>query len=123
MDRKEMKKYLFIGTVAVGVMLIIKNLSYIGGFISLLCTAVYPLVLGCAIAFVFNILLSFCERYYFPKHNGKFVATHCRRRSDEKLADSKTGIPQTARIDPQHRLQPTPRSHKQRMGSGRGLRT
>ena len=78
MDRKEMKKYLFIGAVAVGVMLIIKNLSYIGGFISLLCTAVYPLVLGCAIAFVFNILLSFCERYYFPKHNGKFV-TYSRR--------------------------------------------
>lgn len=74
MDKKDMKKYLFIGAVAVAVMVIVKNLSYIGGFISLVCTSVYPLVLGCAIAFVFNIILSFFERYYFPKHNGKFVS-------------------------------------------------
>jgi len=73
MDKKEIKKYLTIGAVALGVMLIIKNISYIGGFISLVCTSVYPLILGCAIAFIFNILLSFCERHYFPNQNAKFI--------------------------------------------------
>jgi len=78
MDRKEIKKYLFIGVIAVGVMVIIKNLSYIGGFISLVCTAIYPLVLGCAIAFVFNILLSFLERHYFTGSTKRFF-TYSRR--------------------------------------------
>ena len=62
MDKKELKKYLIIGAVAVGVMVVIKNLTYIGSFISLIFTALSPLVIGCAIAFVFNIFLSFCER-------------------------------------------------------------
>lgn len=74
MDKKEVKKYLFIGLIAVAVMILVKNLSYIGGFISLIFTAIYPLILGCAIAFVFNIFLSFCERYYFPKHKNDFFA-------------------------------------------------
>lgn len=73
MDKKELKKYLIIGAVAVGVMVVIKNLTYIGSFISLIFTALSPLVIGCAIAFVFNIFLSFCERYYFPKSRKKFV--------------------------------------------------
>ncbi len=74
MNKKEIKKYLFIGLIAVAVMILIKNLNYIGGFISLIFTAVYPLILGCAIAFVFNIFLSFCERYYFPKHKDDFFS-------------------------------------------------
>lgn len=78
MDKKELKKYLIIGAVAVGVMVVIKNLTYIGSFISLIFTALSPLVIGCAIAFVFNIFLSFCERYYFPKSRKKFV-TYTRR--------------------------------------------
>ncbi len=73
MDKKELKKYLIIGAVAVGVMIIVKNLTYIGGFISLIFTAVSPLVIGCAIAFVFNIIMSFFERYYFPKSCKKLV--------------------------------------------------
>ncbi|MGN0676355.1 MAG: AI-2E family transporter [Ruminococcus sp.] len=73
MDKKELKKYLIIGAVAVGVMIIVKNLTYIGGFISLIFTAVSPLVIGCAIAFVFNIIMSFFERYYFPKSRKKLV--------------------------------------------------
>lgn len=73
MDKKEIKKYLFIGCVALGVMIIFNNLGYIGGFIRLIFSAMYPLILGCAIAFVFNIFLSFCERYYFPKHSEDFL--------------------------------------------------
>lgn len=73
MDKKELKKYLIIGAVAVAVMVIVKNLSYIGSFISLIFTAFSPLVIGCAIAFVFNIIMSFFEKHYFPKSRKKLV--------------------------------------------------
>ena len=73
MDKKELKKYLIIGAVAVAVMVIVKNLSYIGSFISLIFTAFSPLVIGCAIAFVFNIIMSFFERHYFPKSRKKIA--------------------------------------------------
>ena len=73
MDKKELKKYLIIGAVAVAVMVIVKNLSYIGSFMSLIFTAFSPLVIGCAIAFVFNIIMSFFERHYFPKSRKKIA--------------------------------------------------
>ena len=73
MDKKELKKYLIIGAGAVAVMVIVKNLSYIGSFISLIFTAFSPLVIGCAIAFVFNIIMSFFERHYFPKSRKKIA--------------------------------------------------
>lgn len=73
MSKKEIKRYLFMGAVVIGVMLVIKNFSYIGGFISLLWSSVCSLVIGCAVAYVLNIPMSFLERHYFPKKNNKFV--------------------------------------------------
>lgn len=74
MERKELKKYLTIALIVIGVCLIVKNLSSIALVIRIAFSAVYPLLLGCIIAYVFNIFLSFCERYYFPKRKTGFAA-------------------------------------------------
>ena len=36
--------------------------------------AAAPLLIGCVVAYVINIPMSFYERHYFPKNKGKFVA-------------------------------------------------
>ena len=72
-DRRDLKKYLSIAGIVVGVCLIVKNLSLFGELADIALSAMYPLFLGCAIAYVFNIFLSFCEKYYFPKQNNRFV--------------------------------------------------
>ena len=41
--------------------------SSFAGFIKLLVSAAMPLLIGCVIAYVVNILMSFYERHYFPK--------------------------------------------------------
>ena len=74
MERKELKKYLIIGAIIIGVCLVVKNFATLAILIKIVFSAVYPLLLGCAIAYVFNIFLSFCERYYFPKKKTGFVA-------------------------------------------------
>lgn len=74
MEKKELKRYLIIGVIAVAVCLIVKNFGLFVLLLKLIFSAAYPLVLGCMIAYVFNIFLSFCERYYFPKHEGDFLA-------------------------------------------------
>lgn len=74
MEKKELKKYLIIGAVIIGVCLIVKNFSTFALGVRLLFSALYPLLLGCAIAYVFNIFLSFCEKYYFPKKRKGFVS-------------------------------------------------
>ena len=47
-----------------------KNIS---GFVGALFTAIVPIVIGCAIAYVVNLVMSFYERIYFPKSQKKFV--------------------------------------------------
>ena len=74
MDRKELKHYTILGLIIIGVCIIVKNLDSIGNVICLIFSALYPLILGAAIAFVFNIFLSFCEKYYFPKKKSGFAA-------------------------------------------------
>lgn len=74
MEKKELKRYLIIAVIVVGICIIVKNLSSIGNMITIAFSALYPLLVGCAIAYVFNIFLSFCERYYFPKSKNSFVA-------------------------------------------------
>ncbi len=73
MEKKELKRYLTIGFIVVGICVIVKNLSFIGEIVSIALTAVSPLLVGCAIAYVFNIFLSFCEKYYFPKSKNNFI--------------------------------------------------
>lgn len=74
MERKELKKYLIIGLIVIGVCLVVRNLSTLAIVVKVTFSAVYPLLLGCIIAYVFNIFLLFCERYYFPKKNTGFIA-------------------------------------------------
>lgn len=74
MEKKELKKYLIIGVIVIGVCLVVKNFSTFALCIRLLFSALYPLLLGCAIAYVFNIFLSFCEKYYFPQKRSGFIS-------------------------------------------------
>jgi len=41
--------------------------TYVSGFLSALLSAALPLLIGCAIAYVVNILMTFYERHYFVK--------------------------------------------------------
>ncbi len=43
------------------------------GLVSLIFSAASALILGCAIAYVLNILMSFYEKYYFPKSRHEAV--------------------------------------------------
>lgn len=74
MEKKELKRYLAIGFTVIGVCLVVKNFSLIFSFLKIAFSAAYPLILGAAIAYVFNIFLSFCEKYYFPKHKTGMLA-------------------------------------------------
>ncbi len=74
MEKKELKKYLTIGLIVIGVCLVVKNFSLLASFIKIAFSAAYPLILGAMIAYVFNIFLSFCEKYYFPKHKTGMLA-------------------------------------------------
>ena len=44
------------------------------GVLSLALSAAGPLIIGAAIAYILNILMSFFERHYFPKSKSKVVA-------------------------------------------------
>ncbi len=74
MDKKELQKYIGIGIIVVIICLIVRNLSFIGAAIGTVFSAAYPLLLGCAISYVFNIFLNFCEKFYFPNKKDGFAA-------------------------------------------------
>ena len=74
MDKKEFRKYLIIAVLAIIVCFAVQNLSLFTKGVSVLLTAMYPLVLGCVFAYLFNIILNSLERHYFPKSQGKAAA-------------------------------------------------
>jgi predicted PurR-regulated permease PerM len=74
MEKKELKKYLTIAAIAIIVFLTVKNSSGIIWFGKILISAVYPLFIGCIIAYIFNIFLSYIEKYYFPSKQTGFIA-------------------------------------------------
>lgn len=45
----------------------------VAGFASTFLGAAVPLIAGCAIAYIINILMSFYERHYFPKSNKEII--------------------------------------------------
>ncbi len=51
----------------------------ISGLLSVALGAATPILIGLAIAYVLNILMSFYERHYFPKFTGKKVVEKSRR--------------------------------------------
>lgn len=74
MEKNELKKYFIIALLIIGVCAVVKNFAFFGYVIGLIFNALHPLILGAAIAYVFNIFLSFCERHYFPKAKTGFLA-------------------------------------------------
>lgn len=71
--KTELKKY--AGLLA-GLFLLYLCIRYWDGAVelfSLALSAALPLLIGCVIAYILNILMSFFERHYFPKTRSKVV--------------------------------------------------
>ena len=69
----EWKSCCKIGITAFMLFLCITYWSAFTGFLSTMLGAATPLVIGCIIAYILNILMSFYERHYFPKVKKKAV--------------------------------------------------
>lgn len=73
MNRKELKKYISFSILAVAVCWIVQNFRLFENLISMAMGAVFPLIMGTVIAYIFNIVLNFFEKHYFPKKNTEFI--------------------------------------------------
>lgn len=73
MNRTELRKCLIIALLAIMVCFAAQNLSIAVKGVSLLLTALFPLLLGCVLAYLFNIILNGFEKRYFPKSEKKSV--------------------------------------------------
>lgn len=73
MDRKEIKRYVFIAALAVAVCVVVQNFSLIQGFVQIAVGALTPLFIGCIMAYIFNIIMNFFEKHYFPKKDSGFI--------------------------------------------------
>ena len=73
MNRKEIKQYIFIAVLAIAVCVIVQNFSLIQNFAGLAANALKPLFIGCIMAYIFNIIMIFFEKHYFPKNNSRFI--------------------------------------------------
>ena len=62
--------------VGVSIFVLYLCMHYWSGFVSFLgalAGAAAPLLIGCVIAYILNILMSFYERHYFPKTTNRFL--------------------------------------------------
>ena len=66
MKKGEYIKYLVIGVIALCVCLIVRNQAALLGTVRGVISAASPLITGCIIAYVLNILLERIEILYFP---------------------------------------------------------
>ncbi len=73
MDKKEIKRYIFIAILAVAVCIVVQNFSLIQGFAEIAVGAMTPLFIGFIMAYIFNIIMNFFEKHYFPKKDSGFV--------------------------------------------------
>ncbi len=69
----EWKTCLRVGMSAFALFLCINYWPAVAGFLGTVMGAAVPLLLGCTMAYVLNILMSFYERHYFPKHENSGV--------------------------------------------------
>ena len=74
MNKNDIKKYIFIAALAIAVCIISQNFHVLANFVSLVLGAMKPLVMGFMIAYIFNILMNFFEKHYFPKSTSKAAA-------------------------------------------------
>ncbi|MBR2284335.1 MAG: AI-2E family transporter [Ruminococcus sp.] len=73
MEKKELKRYAVIAVLVIAVFYIIQNLSFFTSIIGIGLRALQPLFIGCIIAYIFNIILNWFEKHYFPKRNTGFA--------------------------------------------------
>lgn len=73
MDKQEIKRGVFVAALAVAVCVIVQNFSYVQGLAGIALKALSPLFIGCIMAYIFNIIMNFFEKHYFPKKNNKFI--------------------------------------------------
>ncbi|MCM1269689.1 MAG: AI-2E family transporter [Ruminococcus flavefaciens] len=73
MDKQEIKRGVFVAALAVAVCVIVQNFSYVQGLARIALKALEPLFIGCIMAYIFNIIMNFFEKHYFPKKNNKFI--------------------------------------------------
>lgn len=65
--KPEWKKYLHAGVTVFLLFLCIHYWEAFTQIIAVLLAAAKPLLVGCVIAYIVNILMSFYETHYFPK--------------------------------------------------------
>ena len=73
MEKREIKRYIFIAFLAVAVCVISQNFAVFVNFLSVVLGALKPLIMGLMIAYIFNIIMNFFEKHYFPKSSSKLV--------------------------------------------------
>ena len=73
MEKREIKRYIFIAILAIAVCVISQNFYVLSNFVSVVLGALTSLVIGFFIAYIFNIIMNRFEKIYFPKSNSKFV--------------------------------------------------
>ncbi|NLT08168.1 MAG: AI-2E family transporter [Ruminococcus sp.] len=75
MEKKEIRRYIFIAALAVAVCVIVQNFIIFQQLVLLALKALRPIIIGCAMAYIFNIIMNFLEKHYFPKKQTKFFKT------------------------------------------------
>ena len=73
MDKKEIKHYAAFGLTAIIVCYIIQHFALVEKAAGIALGALTPLILGAIIAYIFNIILSWFEKHYFPKTKTGFI--------------------------------------------------
>ena len=67
------KNFIKVILTVLGIYIVISYTKVVINFASVVIASAIPLVIGCAIAFVVNIVMSFFERHYFPKSKKSFI--------------------------------------------------
>lgn len=75
----EWKQCFKIGISIFSLFLCISYWKTAAGFISVLVSAMSPLIIGIVIAYLLNILMAFYERYYFKKFSDKKIVAKSKR--------------------------------------------
>lgn len=75
MEKKEIKKYLLIAALAVAVFVVVQNFDIVKDIIKIALAALKPLFIGCVMAYIFNIIMNFFEKRYFPNKKTGFANT------------------------------------------------
>lgn len=67
------KKFLKYGITVAVLFLLVMNFTTVIGWCNTLFSVAYPLIMGCVIAYILNILMVRLEKIYFPKSTKKVV--------------------------------------------------